>query len=118
MRVKMATAFVVCGMFMAGCTSVTFGVNPRTDRLTQLTPGQSRSSDVLLTLGEPRGKGAGHLSPDLPLRDVWFYELVKSDGRTADIKMLLVFMEGGVYDGYLWFSSLDKLKKSYSMTQR
>lgn len=97
-----------------GCVSMTYGVQPYTERLAQLVPGKSRSSDVLLTLGEPRGKGAAHLSPELPLRNVWYYEYVKASGggRSVDLKMLVVFLQGDVYDGYLWFSSIEKLNSS------
>jgi len=93
--------------------SVTYGVRPHTERLEQLKPGASTASDVLLTLGEPRGKGAAHLSPGFPSRDIWLYEFTKSDGSNVDLKMLVVFMNGNSYDGYLWFSSLDKLQKTY-----
>lgn len=107
-------------LLISGCMSLTYGVAPRTDRLAQLTPGQSRSSEVLLALGEPRGKGAAHLSAAIPMRNVWFYEyeLVKSragltsTSTSVDLKMLVVFMQGDVYDGYLWFSSIEKMNAS------
>jgi hypothetical protein len=109
---RMVLAFAVVGSLLSGCVSMTYGVPPKTDRLATLIPGQSRSSDVLLAMGEPRGKGAAHLSPQLPLRKVWYYEYVKASGlksMSVDTKMLLVFMRDDVYDGYLWFSSIDKV---------
>ncbi len=127
MRVSLLALLLSVTLLLGGCMSVTYGVGPRTDRLAQLTPGQSRSSDVLLALGEPRGKGAAHLSPAIPMRNVWFYEFVKSNmglyetlklsmGQTGsgsvDLKMLVVFMHGDVYDGYLWFSSVEKMNAS------
>ena len=105
---------VAATLWLEGCVSVTYGVQAHTDRLAQLIPGQTRSSDVLLALGEPRGKGAAHLSPEMPLRNVWYYEYVRASGLTTmsvDLKMLLVFMRGDVYDGYLWFSSVEKVKR-------
>jgi hypothetical protein len=80
-----------------------------------------------LHLGEPRGKGAAHLSPELPLRNVWYYEYVKGSGAmtmtgempmTVDLKMLIVFLQGDVYDGYLWFSSVEKVKSGGSVAAR
>lgn len=124
MRVSLLALLLSASLPLGGCASVTYGVAPRTDRLAQLTPGQSRSSDVLLALGEPRGRGAAHLSATIPIRNVWFYEFVKSNmglyetlklsmGQTGsgsvDLKMLVVFMHGDVYDGYLWFSSVEKV---------
>ncbi len=109
MRILVALAAAAS---LSACMSVSYGVKPHTERLQQLKPGQTRSSDVLLTLGEPRGKGAAHVRPEMPLEEVWFYEFVKSDGSKTDLDMLLVFMKGDIYDGYLWFSSLQKMKKS------
>lgn len=108
---------------LSGCVTVSYGVQPNTDRLVQLVPGKSRSSDVLLALGEPRGKGAAHLSPELPLRNVWYYEYVKASGSltgkgNVDLKMLIVFLHGDVYDGYLWFSSVDKLKSGNTVAAK
>jgi hypothetical protein len=100
---------------LGGCISLSYGARPRVDRLDQLTPGQSRAADVLLALGEPRGKGAAHLAPSIPPRDVWYYELLKSSSdvmginSTVNLSMLVVFMKGDVYDGYLWFSSLEHM---------
>ncbi len=106
-------ALIAVSLATSGCISLKFGVSPHTERLEQLTPGVSTASDVLLGLGEPRGKGAAHLSPDLPARDIWLYEYTTAKGDNINLKMLVVFMNGDVYDGYLWFSSMDKLQKSY-----
>ncbi|SRR6266404_238560 len=100
---------------VSGCApTVAYGVKPQTDRLSQFVPGQTKAADILLSLGEPRGKGAAHPSPGLPPREIWFYEYVRSDGKTANLDLLLVFMNGDSYDGHLWFSSVDTFKKSYN----
>ena len=111
---RAASALAIAAFLVTACMTVTHGVNPQTAGLAQLKPGESKSADVLLNLGEPRGKGTAHLSPEFPARDIWFYEYVKSDGHTVNLKMLIVFMNGDVYDGYLWFSSLDKFQKTYA----
>src|ERR1700740_1566806 len=118
MRVTGVIALLSASLLIGGCVSVTYGVQPQVDRLARLSPGKSRQSDVLLTLGEPRGKGAAHLSAEIPLRDVWFYEFAHGEGgwksTSVDLEMLVVFFQGGVYDGYLWFSSVDKMKPTKS----
>ena len=99
---------------LTGCMpTITYGVKPQTDRLDKLVAGQSSAADVLLTLGEPRGKGMAHLSRELPPRDVWFYEFVQSDGKIVNLDMLIVFLLGDRYDGHLWFDSVDTMKKEH-----
>ena len=41
---------------------------------------------------------------------IWFYEYLESDGKEADLKMLLVYFDGELYSGHLWFSSFEKLE--------
>ncbi len=113
MPIPTRAVLIAISLWIGGCTSLSYGVSPHTERLEELIPGKSTSGDVLLSLGEPRGKGAAHLSPDLPPRDIWLYEFTKAEGKEINLKMLVVFMSGNTYDGYLWFSSLDKLQKSY-----
>ena len=91
---------------IAGCAgSIRWGAAPRVDRLDGLKPGTSTTADVLLALGEPRGRGATRFSPDLPPRSTWFYELVESDGKNVKLKILVVFIDGQRYDGHFWFAS-------------
>jgi hypothetical protein len=103
---------VVCVTLTACTQSVTYGVKPQTDRLSTLVRGKSTAADILLTLGEPRGKGAARLAdePNSVRRDVWFYEYVQSDGSNVNLKMLLVLVRDGTYDGHFWFSSVDQMK--------
>lgn len=90
---------------LAGCMTLESGVPPRVDRLGTLTAGKSTSSEVLQTLGEPRGKGVTRMTADLPPRDIWVYEHMTSDGKAVDLKILLVFLYEGRYDGHFWFGS-------------
>lgn len=49
--------------------------------------------------------------PAMPNPNVlWFYEYLESDGKEADLKMLLVFFDGEMYSGHLWFSSFEKIE--------
>jgi len=95
----------VLAVGLAGCTSVRYGAAPRIDRLHTLKPGASTTADILLALGEPRGRGMTRIAPDLPPRTIWFYELVESDGAKVNLKFLLVLVDGQRYDGHFWFAS-------------
>jgi hypothetical protein len=100
---------VLLALVLGGCITVRYGVMPQTDRLSELSIGESRQGDVLLVLGQPRGKGAANVSPEFDRRAIWFYEYVESDGKAVQLKMLLVYFIGDVYDGYLWFSSVEDI---------
>ncbi len=91
-------------ILLAGC-AVSYGFTPKVAGLKTLSPGVSTEADVLLVLGEPRGKGVSRLSPDMEARSAWFYEYVRGDGMTVDVRFLIVLFDKGVYDGYLWFFS-------------
>jgi outer membrane protein assembly factor BamE (lipoprotein component of BamABCDE complex) len=100
---------VFLALLVGGCITVSFGTMPQTDRLDKLAIGESRRGDVLLALGQPRGEGAANVSPEFDKRVIWFYEFVESDGQAVKLKMLLVYFVGDVYDGYLWFSSVEDI---------
>lgn len=96
---------------LAGCMpTVRFGTPPKVNHLDTLKPGISNTADVLLALGEPRGHGIARFSAALAQRDIWLYEYTETDGKRVDLKMLLIFFEKGLYDGYLWFSSAQLLE--------
>ena len=97
---------------LGGCIQTTSGFPTKIDSIKHLTRGQTKMSDVLLTLGEPRGFGSARLSAAMPSREIWFYEFVKTEGGKTDDRMLLVFFNKGVYDGYLFFSADTILKMS------
>lgn len=93
---------------VAACAStVEYGVKPKTDALASLKAAESTKKDVRLLLGEPRGRGMARISQDPAPRDLWFYEYVRSDGQTIDLKMLIVLFKDDIYDGHFWFSSVD-----------
>jgi hypothetical protein len=45
-------------------------------------------------------------------RPMWFYELARGGGSQIELTILLVFFDGEKYDGYLWFSSSQEIKKT------
>ncbi len=103
-----ATMAALVLVVVSGCgTVIRFGSLPDTGKLdTGLTLGLSKQSDVLEALGEPRNRGQAMLPGQDSQRDLWCYyyeEGTLSDDRRI---FLFVFFKEGVYDGYMWFSSL------------
>ena len=99
--------------FLSACMpTIKIGVPPKVDRLHSLKVGKSTRSDVLMTLGEPRGRGAARFSNSASLKhgvasyhDLWFYEYLESVGAKVQLKFLLVFIDQDRYNGHFWFSS-------------
>jgi len=104
-------AFLVLASLHGCATRLEMGAPPRVERLELLTPHVSTRNDVLITLGEPRGHGAAHLSPSSSRQEVWFYEHSVSEGMDIRFSMLLVFFSGDVYDGYMWFADAVNLQE-------
>lgn len=107
---RIASACCVIAL-AAGCATgpMEIGRPPPTDQLRSLQPGLSTRAEVLKTLGEPQGRGAGRL-PSAPLQDLWLYESDLTEGTRMKMKMLIVFIDRstGLYEGYLWFQSGQK----------
>jgi hypothetical protein len=100
------TGLVVALLSLSACAiNAQFGAAPRIDRMSTLKRGESTEADVLLALGEPRGRGMARLSPTAAPRKVWLYELRRVQGTIGRQNVLLVFLDGERFDGYLWYSS-------------
>jgi len=104
-RLRQGAAILVGLVLLAGCGSVQYGSPPRTGNLSRLTLGVSKPADILVALGEPRGRGAARLVADPTPRTIWFYEFTEASGGRVDLSILLVFIRDDRYDGHLWFSS-------------
>lgn len=106
---RMSLIIIAMLILFTGCLKVKYGKMPDTNALqTHLTLYASTKADVLRVLGPPRGYGMTRL-PVMPSPNViWFYEYLETDGKVADLKMLLVYFEGEMYSGHLWFSSFTK----------
>ncbi len=105
-------------LLVAGCGENYYvGTRPVTEALeTTLRPGISTPAEVAAALGEPSGRG-GVMLPvlDKQARESWTYYFEKghvkaAQGGRLDVDsrrtFLFVYFADGVYDGYLWFSSL------------
>jgi hypothetical protein len=74
--------------------------------------GESTSNDVQAKLGAPFGRGRSYLPFQSKPVDMWsyYYELgTMSDDRRT---FLFVYLDDGVFDGYMWMSSLPESHKS------
>jgi len=106
---RKALLVLVLVVLSAACATLHYGRMPETRLLVQdLTPQVSTKADVLRVLGSPRGYGKARLAEVSGPRTIWYYE--ETDASAAKIKlgMLLVFFDGELFDGYMWFSSLEK----------
>jgi hypothetical protein len=97
-------------LFLAGCIpTIEYGSRVDVAELDKLTVRQSGKPDVLLALGEPRGKGgAEFVKQQGQPREIWFYEYTRTDGKTIKLLILIIFYLDDVYDGYWWFSSIEE----------
>ena len=97
----------------AGCSAPTINIGYRAPigGLDRLVSEKSSAADVRAALGEPRGHGAARFTKDQPLRKVWYYEFIQLKGSQFGINLLLVFFRDDRYDGYLWFSAKELLKR-------
>lgn len=85
---------------------------------TSLQLGKSRRADVLAALGEPMGRGAAMLpiDPKPNAETMWsyHYEEIQAENPFRHTPsesrgiFLLVFFDGDIYDGYMWYSSLPR----------
>lgn len=97
---------------VVGCRStVRNGSPPKVERLQALNPGVSTKADILLSLGEPRGRGAIRASPVVNPMPIWFYEYTEAGSDRSDERFLLVFFRRQRYQGHLWFSSTNRFEK-------
>jgi outer membrane protein assembly factor BamE (lipoprotein component of BamABCDE complex) len=106
-----AAALALLCALTSGCISVEYGTPLITAGLASLELEKSTHADILLALGQPRGKGSLHVSQSPDPRDMLFYEYIKSDGKNTELEILTVLMLDQHYDGYLWFASSERMRK-------
>ncbi len=94
-----------------GCADIKIrmGNRPNTDELDRtLRPGESTRADVLAALGEPYGKGRAMLPIHSKPRTMWSYYYGEATMQDLRRVLLFVYFDEDRYDGYMWFSSLQK----------
>lgn len=101
---------ITCALCLCviGCTDmkVRAGTPVNISDLNQLIIGESHEADIKAVLGAPFGSGRSYLPFQEEYTDLWsyYYELgtMEDDRRT----FLFIFLNDGMYVGYMWFSSL------------
>jgi len=97
---------IFCVLSVNACTTITMGKNFSGPGVTEgIEVGKTKMETVMATLGEPRGRGKGHLPAQGPV-DVWeYYYAVASVGADAKQKLLMIFFDKErVVRGYIWWS--------------
>ena len=118
---------LIVGTLAAGCAAekLTTGAFREVNRLeTELKRGVSTKADIERVLGAPNGSGHAVLPRDPRPREVWYYEDTEITGSKSlgyrrelgaefdlimrDIRqrVLLVFFEKEVFDGFMWYSTV------------
>lgn len=103
------TALVVAASAaLSACADIKIRAGNEIDlpALQELRIGESTSDDVQAKLGPPFGTGRSYLPFQTKPIDMWsyYYELgTMSDDRRT---FLFVYLDDGVFDGYMWMSSL------------
>lgn len=100
------SVLVSCGQL-----KVRVGDEIDTSLVARLHIGVSTEEDVRAILGEPFGTGRSYLPFQDEHLDMWsyYYELGKINlGTVSDDRrtFLFVYLDDGIFDGYMWFSSL------------
>jgi hypothetical protein len=109
LRIRGACLLLVAAL-LAGCSIKTrTGHDPNISALeTKLVPGESTRQQVSGALGWPYGEGRALMPFHDKPRDVvtYYYE----EGTLDDDRriFLFVFLNEDAYEGYMWFSSLEK----------
>lgn len=110
-RIRLAAniaLMVVATAAMSACADIKIRAGNEIDlqTLQVLRIGESTSDDVQAKLGAPFGTGRSYLPFQAEPIEMWsyYYELgTMSDDRRT---FLFVYLDNGVFDGYMWMSSL------------
>jgi hypothetical protein len=101
---------VIVFVLQAGCLSIKARIGddkPVVESLhASLRIGESSTEDVRKALGTPYGTGRAMLPFQEAALDMWTY--LYAEGTLADMRqtVLFVYIDNGVYDGHMWFSSM------------
>lgn len=109
-RTALFCVFLTIILTISGCNiQMRAGRLPNIQALEDsLQPGISTRSDVLMALGEPFGRGKEMLPIGQKPRTLWSYYYEEGSLQDDRRIFLFIFLDGDKYDGYMWFSSLQK----------
>jgi hypothetical protein len=109
-RLRLVVTVFAAGLVAAGCGNIKVRAGNRPDvtalegRLVML---QSTKADVQLMVGWPFGEGGSQLPTQPKAHTLWSYYY--EEGTLSDDRRMFLFVyfnPDGLYDGYMWFSSL------------
>lgn len=115
-RVRPFVSVIAAGLLAAGCGNIKVRAGDRPDvsaleeRLAML---RSTKADVRLMLGPPFGQGSSQMPTQSKAHTLWSYYY--EEGTLSDDRRMFLFVyfnPDGVYDGYMWFSSLPEQSSS------
>lgn len=107
MRISRLAVIAFLPLSFAGCSvPVNTGRRPHTHLLeSTLKVDNSRRGHVLEVLGPPNGVGRAKLPMHTEPRVTWYYFSQLGGMQQVASSSLVVFFEGDVFAGYLWYSS-------------
>lgn len=117
-RARLLVLMVLVALTAAcAAQSVTTGAFTQTGRIeAELKRGVSTKMDVQRVLGAPKGTGGAVLPLDPRPRELWYYQDAKATNLRSEgqgvlrgdmqVQFLLVFFRAGVFDGFMWSSSM------------
>ncbi len=115
-RLRLVISVLTAGLLAAGCGNIKVragnlpNVTALEGRLVML---QSTKADVRLMLGPPFGEGASQMPTQTKAHTLWSYYY--EEGTLSDDRRMFLFVyfnPDGLYDGYMWFSSLPQQSSS------
>jgi hypothetical protein len=107
---RLIVSVLAAGLLATGCGNIKVRAGNRPDvaaleqRLVLL---QSTKAEVASVLGEPFGQGASQMPTQPKAHTLWSYYY--EEGTISDDRRMFLFVyfnPDGLYDGYMWFSSL------------
>jgi hypothetical protein len=107
-RIFLLSLTVIATLSLTACINIKVrtGSRPAVSALDQLIVGESTANQVEQTLGLPGGKGQSQLPFQDTMTDLWTYYYEEGTMQDDRRTFLFVFLNEGVFDGYMWFGSL------------
>jgi hypothetical protein len=109
-HLRLIVSIFAAGLLAAGCGNIKVRAGYRPDvaaleqRLVML---QSTKAEVARVLGDPFGQGGSQMPTQPKAHTLWSYYY--EEGTLSDDRRMFLFVyfnPDGLYDGYMWFSSL------------
>lgn len=104
-RIVVTLALIGTCVPISGCLKLRAGQPVNVEPLSVLVVGESSESDVRQAIGRPIGRGRSFLPLQEEPVEMWTYYYERGTLTENRRTFLFVYLEDGVYQGHLWFSS-------------